>query len=194
MTPWPVLALAPVLVLRAGPVAIGPDADKADVSSIVGRRPPAWDDAVTWLDGRARSLASLRGQVVLVRWFMSAECPYCRATAPSLVALDGDYRARGLVVVGMYHHKGKAPLVVDEVRALAGDRYGFRFPVAIDREWRTLRRWWLDDHPRGWTSVSFLLDRRGVVRFVHLGGEYPRGSSDERQLRRWIESLLAEGP
>lgn len=110
------------------------------------------------------------------------------------MALDGDYRARGLAVVGLYHHKSRAPLVVDEVRALGGDRYGFRFAVAIDHEWRTLRRWWLDDHPRSWTSVSFVLDRRGVVRVVHLGGAYARGSGDGRQLRRWIESLLAEAP
>jgi hypothetical protein len=42
--------------------------------------------------------------------------------------------------------------------------------------------------------VSFLLDRRGVVRFAHLGGKYAPGSDDYRQMRRWIEELLAEAP
>jgi hypothetical protein len=79
---------------------------------------------------------------------------------------------------------------VAKVRALA-DRYDFRFPVAIDPEWRTLKRWWLDDHA-GWTSVSFLVDRRGVVRFVHTGGSFAPGSDDAAQMRRWIDQLLAE--
>ena len=72
------------------------------------------------------------------------------------------------------------------------DRFGFRFPIAIDHDWKTLNAWWLDDH-EGWTSVSFLIDRAGVVRFVHTGGQYEPGSDDAAQMRRWIDQLLA-GP
>lgn len=173
------------------PIAIGPDADKADVSSIAGKAAPDWQ-ASTWFNSKPLTPAELRGRVVLVRWFMSSECPYCSATAPSLVKLDDDYAARGLTVVGMYHHKSEGPLVVEDVRKLALEHYGFRFPIAIDDEWRTLKRWWLDAHPDSWTSMSFLLDRRGIVRFVHLGGEYAPGSADFVQMRSWIEHLLSE--
>ena len=83
-------------------------------------------------------------------------------------------------------------MVVDDVRSLVTDHYRFRFPVAIDDEWKTLRRWWLDAHPDSWTSVSFLIDRSGVVRFVHLGGAYAPDSPEYRQMRAWIEELLAE--
>lgn len=171
--------------------AIGPGADKTDVSSIVGKPAPAWD-LKTWFNAPPRSIDDMRGQVVLVRWFMSSECPYCSATAPSLVELHETYAPKGLTVVGMYHHKSEAPMVVDEVRSLVVNHYKFRFPVAIDNDWTTLKRWWLDAHPKSWTSMSFLVDRRGVVRFVHLGGEYPRGSADFLQMKRWIEELLAE--
>ncbi len=175
----------------ATPIAIGPDADKADVSSIAGKPAPEWQVS-SWINSEPLTTADLRGRVVLVRWFMSSECPYCSATAPSLVELDKDYADKGLTVVGMYHHKSEGPLVVEDVRKLAQDHYGFRFPVAIDDDWRTLKRWWLDTHPDSWTSVSFLLDRRGTVRFVHLGGEYAPKSDDYRQVRGWIEALLTE--
>jgi peroxiredoxin len=172
-------------------LAIGPNADTADVSSIVGKPAPTWT-LETWFNSPPRRVEDLRGQVVLVRWFMSSECPYCSATAPSLVELHEAYAARGLTVVGMYHHKSPTPMVTDEVRSLVVDHYRFRFPVAIDEEWATLKQWWLDAHPDSWTSVSFLVDRRGVVRFMHLGGEYAPGSADYQQMRRWIEELLAE--
>ena len=44
-------------------------------------------------------------------------------------------------------------------------QFGFQFPVAIDPNWQTLHRWWLDRGDNAWTSVSFLIDRkdRGVV-------------------------------
>lgn len=172
-------------------VAIGPDAEKADVSSITGKQMPDWN-LPTWFNSAPLHPADLRGRVVLVRWFMSAECPYCSATAPSLVELDRDYQSRGLTVVGMYHHKSEGPLVVEDVRTLVRDHYKFRFPIAIDEDWKTLKQWWLTDHPESWTSVSFLVDKKGVVRFVHLGGEYAPGSNDYKQMRSWIDELLAE--
>lgn len=172
------------------PVAIGPDSDAIDATTIVGRAAPAWD-VDGWIHAAPMTLAELRGKVVLVRWFTEG-CHLCASTAPTLVALHDELAERGLAVIGLYHHKGRAPLVDDDVRALA-DRLGFVFPIAIDRDWRTLDRWWMDDHPDGYTSVSFLIDRAGVVRFVHTGGTYPPGSDDARQIRAWIDTLLAEG-
>lgn len=169
-------------------IAIGPGADTIDATTIVGKPPPSWEvDA--WINTPAPvTLEDLRGKVVLVRWFTEG-CPYCKGTAPSLVALHDELAPRGLAVIGVYHHKSDAPLVDDDVRALS-DAFGFEFPVGIDRGWRTLDRWWMDDHPDSWTSVSFLIDRSGVVRHVHTGGEYPPGSKDAAQMRAWIDALL----
>jgi hypothetical protein len=41
-----------------------------------------------------------------------------------------------------------------------------------------LQDWWLDGHERSWTSVSFLIDRRGVIRHVHLGGKLAPDTDD----------------
>lgn len=176
---------------RAAPeparAAAGPGAETIDVSTIVGKPAPAW--TLDWMGSAELSVEGLRGQVVLVRWFTEG-CPYCAGTAPTLTALHDELGARGLAIIGVYHHKSDEPLEPTKVRALA-DRLRFRFPIAIDHDWRTLRAWWLDAHP-GWTSVSFLIDRRGVVRFVHTGGSYAPGSDDAKALRRWIDTLLAE--
>jgi hypothetical protein len=41
----------------------------------------------------------------------------------------------------------------------ADQHYQFRFPVAVDPDWHTLQRWWLDGHERSWTSERQLHHR-----------------------------------
>jgi len=156
----------------------------------LGTKAHAWT-VDHWINSPPLTLADLRGRVVLVRWFMSTECPLCSATAPSLRAFDAQYRARGLSVIGMYHHKDPEPLDPANVEKYV-KTYGYTFPVAIDTDWRTLKDWWLDGHDRHFTSVSFLIDKQGTVRFIHPGGKYEPGSEGEKELRAQIERLLAE--
>jgi thiol-disulfide isomerase/thioredoxin len=136
----------------------------------------------------------LRGKVVFVRWFMGPSCPFCSATAPTLRALHERYAAQGLAVVGMYHHKEETPLDPKQVAGWV-KHFGYQFPVAIDKDWATLRRWWLDRHERSYTSVSFLIDRAGIVRRVHLGGTIePRGRRHRRDQGRRRELAREVGP
>ena len=120
-----------------------------------------------------------------------ARLPYCSATAPALNEFHRVYREQGLAVVGLYHHKSRTPLDLAAVKQHAG-RLGFEFPVAIDPDWRTLKRWWLDAGGENWTSVSFLIDRRGIVRHIHPGGQYVKGDPDYTALQAKLEELLAE--
>jgi len=92
------------------------------------------------------------------------------------------------VVIGFYHHKSPTPLTRRHVEQLV-KRYRFQFPVAIDPEWRMLKRWWLDGHDRQWTSVSFLIDREGVIRYIHPGGSY--SEEDVQVMEAMIQQLLA---
>jgi thiol-disulfide isomerase/thioredoxin len=177
------LVLAPALCLAAAAGADGAE------KSPLGTRPPEWE-LTDWLNSPPLTLKGLRGKVVLVRWW-TVGCPYCKATAPALNELHRRYRDRGLVVVGVYHHKSPAPLREGQVKRGA-EALGFRFPVATDPGWKTLRRWWLDGGRRRWTSVSFLLDREGVVRHIHRGGSYAPGSNDYRALKDRIEELLRQ--
>jgi thiol-disulfide isomerase/thioredoxin len=164
----------------------------------VGQPAPSWGP-MTWLNSKALSLSELRGKVVLIR-FWTDTCPFCEATAPALRQLDAEFAARGLMVIGMYHPKPpgtRRPVAAVEQ---AVRRWGWRFPVALDSDWNTLNAFWLSTGDRSATSASFIMDRHGLIRFVHPGPEFhPAGPpdhsrcrSDYQDVRRAVQALLAE--
>ena len=157
---------------------------------LIGTKAQPWQ-VTNWLNSAPLDLKYLRGKVVLVRWWTAPDCPYCRATAPALNEFYEKYHAQGLEVIGFYHHKSSDPLKVEAVKQYS-EKFGFKFPVAIDAEWATLHRWWLDSHARAWTSVSFLIDRKGLIRHIHSGGQYVAGDDDYAAMKGKIEQLLAE--
>ena len=159
-------------------------------NALIGIRPGGWT-ARDWINSEPLELDALRGKVVLVRWWTAPGCAFCEASAPALNDFWRRYASRGLVVVGFYHHKSSEPLSLANVKRQSR-KFGFEFPVAIDPDWKTLRRWWLDKHDRGWTSVTFLLDRRGVIRHVHPGGAFFKGEPGYDLLEKKIQELLDE--
>lgn len=162
-----------------------------DTSALIGKPAPEWH-LEKWINSAPLSLASLRGSVVLIRWFAAPSCPYCTATAASLKKLDQTHRDRGLRVIGAYHHKQDTPLVDAKVTEYVRE-FGYTFPVAIDPSWRTINEWWLTGHEnRKFTSAAFLIDRLGIIREVHLGGSILLGAPDYVALEKKIVALLAE--
>ena len=156
--------------------------------SLVGLSAPEWEVG-PWINSRPLALKELRGKVVLIRWWTGPGCPYCIASAPILRDLDKRYRKKGLLVIGFYHPKSEGSVNRSEVARLAKD-LGMDFPVAADAEWKTLNRYLLDRFPDApFTSVSFLIDREGIIRYVHPGGTITQ--EDEKDLERRILALLS---
>jgi peroxiredoxin len=155
---------------------------------LIGVRPDDWK-VRDWINSEPLALEELRGKVVLVRWWTAPDCAFCEASAPALNEFWKRYRDRGLVVVGLYHHKSSEALRLADVKKQSR-KFGFEFPVAIDPDWTTLRRWWLSKHDRGWTSVTFLLDQHGIIRHVHPGGAFFKGEAGYDVLEKKIEALL----
>jgi peroxiredoxin len=169
--------------------------------ALLGHPVPEWPakPPAQWAQGEPRTLADLRGHVVLIRFFTGVDCPYCRGTAPSLNEFHEEFSARGLVVIGIYTPKPRpraVPLaeVLECVKA-----YRFEFPVAIDADWGALHRLWLDRVPDAeYTSSSLLIDRHGILRHVQEGGIYakdasdPRARQDYQEMRRAIVEALSE--
>jgi peroxiredoxin len=175
----------------------------ATVQAIIGQPVPEWPAKAPeqWIQGGPLTLADLRGRVVLIRFFMESECPYCSGTAPTLNEFHAEFEKDGLVVIGMYtpqpHPREGA---ADDVRSYVKS-YGFLFPVAIDADWSVLKRLWLDRVPDAeFTSASLLIDRHGVLRHVQQGGIYAKDPDikkrqarrDFRDMRAAIVALLAE--
>lgn len=174
------------MALVVGRAAATPGTDGEE---LVGTPARSWH-AEHWLNSEPLQLEQLRGRVILVRWWTAPECPFCAATAPALNDFHARYAKRGLSVIGFYHHKSSSALNPDDVERYA-KLFKFQFPIAIDPEWTTLRSWWLDQK-RKFTSVSFLIDRRGIIRHVHPGGQYVKGEPAHAKLEAMIERLLAE--
>lgn len=178
----------------APPPATTAAPDAAPQAALIGVTPPEWQ-LEGWMGSEPRTVASLRGSVVLVRWW-TAGCPYCSSTAPALRHFDRTYGPRGLQVIGIYHHKGDAPFE-PAVYEDTAKKYGFTFPVAVDPEWKNFESWMRDRDGNkvdtGWTSVTFLLDRRGVIRHVHPGGQYVEGEPAYAEMQAAIERLLTDG-
>ncbi len=193
-----------VVVAGTGPKDSHRHSDAAPVETpregaeLIGTQAPGWETA-EWLNDEPVRPRDLRGKVVLVRWWTDT-CPFCRRSAPALNEFHERYAAGGLVLIGIYHPKPiHRPITADLVRDAAEER-GFRFAIAIDRDWSILSRWWLDGERRRATSVSFLIDRRGEIRYVHPGPAFHRevlhGDDQPRadflELQGMIEKLLAE--
>src|SRR5262245_12777239 len=87
---------------------------------LVGTRAPEWE-LTDWVNSTPRTLKDQRGKVVLVRWWTGDGCPFCAATAPALNTFHSRYSPRGLVVVGVYHHKGTGPLKTEAVKQSVRD-------------------------------------------------------------------------
>jgi peroxiredoxin len=152
-----------------------------------------------WVNSVPLEPENLKGKVVLVRWWTDS-CDLCAATAPALRKLQQEYGGRGLQVIGIFHPKPAGDWSLRRMQEAVA-RYRFSFPVALDGDWSTLKRWWLNGAQRNYTSVSFIVDKHGVIRYVHPGGEFHESNGspehafcerDFRAIEKTIASLLTE--
>jgi cytochrome c biogenesis protein CcmG/thiol:disulfide interchange protein DsbE len=170
------LLTANVVLTGCGAAQSAADAP-ADKGSLVGNPAPPFElEAVNGAKEKI-SLDRLRGQVVLVD-FWGTFCDPCKKSFPKLQALGERYRADGLKIVGISEDeeddRGK-------IRPFA-DAYGAKFALVWDGDKAVARRYGPETMPS-----SFLIDRRGVVRFVHVGFH----DGEEIEVDREIRELIA---
>jgi len=148
----------------------------ADPSSLVGN--PAPDFSVNPVSGSTgtMSLKGLHGNVVLVD-FWGTFCEPCKKSFPKLQDLYAKYSAQGLRIVGVSEDEVDDK---DKIPTFART-YGAKFAVAWDEDKAIARRYKPETMPS-----TFIIDRRGVVRFTHAG--YHDG--EEVQIQKEIEDLL----
>ena len=165
---------------------------------LIGTKAPSWE-GLKWLNTDLLNIEDLRGKVVLIRFWLVG-CPLCGRTASSLVELYNKYKEDGFIVVGIHHPKSEGTKDPEVVRR-AAQVLGFDFPLAQDNDWKVINAYWLGEKDRSFTSVSFLIDKKGVIRFVHDGGEFHDGGGSEhldcqrayRSIDQSIRELLEEG-
>lgn len=154
---------AVVLVLAASASALS-----------VGQRAP--EIGLRSLDGATVTMSELRGKVVLVD-FWATWCSPCRDELPHLQRLYRELSTEGLVVVGV-----SVDREADNVRSFVR-RLGLTFPIVHDAQHVVADRY----HPTT-MPTSYIVDRDGTVRFVHVGFR----NADVADLEREIRGLLRD--
>ncbi len=131
------------------------------VTELSPRDLPADADGEPDLD----ALRAPAGGLVLYR-FWTDGCPHCRASLPALAELAGRYESLRLVPV--YHQKGPTEQTSDWLRDYLAE-LGVAGPWAVDDDWKVLKKLMARGSLSTATSVSFLVDEHGMVRWVHHG-------------------------
>ena len=142
---------------------------------------------------RAESGGERAVRATLYRWWTNG-CPFCEKSLPAIEAFRKKYGPDGLRVVAVYHPKPPREVDDDTIRRHAR-KLGYTGTVAVDLDWSELKRVYLSTGERRATSVSFLVDSDGVIRFVHPGTEFfPSEDPDEAQQNedhRLLERAIA---
>ncbi len=120
-------------------------------------------------------LPDTSGKVVIVD-FWASWCAPCKASFPAYSRLQGEFAARGLVVVGISVDESPAAYAAFVARLKPS------FATLHDSKHALVALVQVPTMP-----TSYLVDREGKVRFVHAGFH---GDATERELRSEIEGLL----
>lgn len=137
-----------------------------------------------WISGEPATLATLRGQVVLLE-FWATWCKPCEQMFPKLNQLDDEYGARGLNVIALTRHylayRGTPEAQADELnlmRKMVSD-HALTFRVGVSEDERTQ-----DLYGAAGVPTMAIINRAGVVRHFYDG--------DEERVRQIVESCLSE--
>lgn len=169
-------------------------------TSLLGTEASEWFLS-EWFNSERLTLRELRGRVVVVRFWLAPGCPFCEKSMPALQALADEFRDQPVTFVGAFHAKP-----ADSVQDMTGPveiatkKWNVRFPLAMDREWKTLRTWWIDTGHRHATSITFVIGKDGRIAFIHPGPvfhpsedpEEVRQNSDHLALRDAIQKNLTQ--
>jgi len=109
------------------------------------------------VNGETVALQSLRGKVVLLN-FWATWCGPCRQELPELARVQEKYRQRGLTVVAVTVDND-----VENVRSFL-KKYDIKLQALWDKKKKVADAYVVEKMPS-----SYLIDRNGIVRFIHRG-------------------------
>jgi thiol-disulfide isomerase/thioredoxin len=121
--------------------------------------------------------ASNDGKVVVVD-FWATWCGPCKASFPKVDAIYRKYKSKGVVVIGVNEDEDGGDI--------AGflDDTGASFPIALDKNQKVAESFGVEAMPS-----TILIDKSGVVRFVHDGSH----GDEDKEIEKEIKKLLADG-
>ena len=131
-------------------------------------------------------LADLKGKVVLVKFFLT-DCPHCQTSAGTIMPIYKEWRSRGLEVLGVAINPDARRLLPDFAR-----RFNVTYPMGMGDRLTLTTFADLSAVARFFVPYIFLVDRKGVIRYEHPGGDQAFYANEGPNLRTELETLLKE--
>ena len=184
------IALAVVVILLIRRPWVRAEADRpttkveSDLSRDASMAAPEFAEGTEWLQSEPLTLASLRGQVVVVH-FWTFGCINCKHNYPVYKDWQATYAGKGVTLLGIHTPEFEYEAEATQVRAQA-EKHGLKFPIALDAGGRNWKNW----DNRYWPSI-YLIDKKGRVRY-RWEGELHLDRADAKQFAGHIDELLAE--
>ncbi|MFT7108433.1 MAG: thiol-disulfide isomerase/thioredoxin [Psychrobacter glaciei] len=124
--------------------------------------------------GNLMSLKSHRGKVVYLD-FWASWCGPCRQSLPLLNELRNEFRKKGFEVIAVNLDEDKA-----DAKAFL-KQFPVNYPVLLDPNGKVPQKYDVPGMP-----TSYLIDRSGKIRQVHVGFK----KQDIHSIRKQVKSLL----
>jgi thiol-disulfide isomerase/thioredoxin len=145
-----------------------------------GEGSPAPDFSLATLGGDTFSLADHRGKVVALD-FWATWCGPCVRGLPTVSAIMKEYEAKGVVFAAVNLSEE-----AEHVSGFMKDK-GWAFTVPLDGDGEIATQFGVTGIPH-----SVLIDKKGVIRHVHIGFDPNAVDEYTSQLKSELEALLAE--
>ncbi len=171
-----IAAFLSMAILRAGTYDARAASPHGDAES-VGTQ--ASEFAGKTVDGKDFALSDLRKESeIVVLNFWGLRCGACIEEMPHLAGIAGEFRGKGVTVVGV-NVDGADPALLKEL--MDGKKMEPGYVIVADPEFRIAEAYKMSAAP-----LTVIIDRKGAVRFRHEN--YAPG--DEKKIREVLIRLL----
>ena len=153
----------------------GADSASGQNHELIGKPAPSF--SLTSANGKGKAdLASLKGKVVIVD-FWATWCNPCKESFPKLQELYTKYNGNGVEIVGFSEDDDNSP----EIGNFGQAHGNVKFPIGWDSGKAVAGQYKPPTMP-----TSFVVDKNGIVRFVHVGYH----DNDEAEIEKELKTLL----
>jgi peroxiredoxin len=146
------------LLLLISALLIASTAQAADLKPYSGE--PLPDFTLSDMEGRAHTLSSYRGKVVMLN-FWATYCGPCIKEMPSMQRLKGKLADRPFDILAIDMAEEKA----DVEAFMQRHKIQVNFPILLDSEGTVIEQWMVSAVP-----TTFIIDPQGKIQYALYGG------------------------